>query len=648
MAQKTDIDTDNPKSADGPKGGGSRGQSGGGTSASSGGGTSGSREESGTSSRKGSHLSSPGRRRYLIATRRMSGMTAFGTGPVSLNTLLEGLRANADIEVMDTIGPKAVLGTLSDGMPGAPHVIVAKMDDRKADILRQQAHGQLLVERDHPVTLLDVPMPLPPMAASVSGAPAVTAQFLVLGKDDKPLEGAEIYLYGSLMPAVGVTNSSGQATLSVLGDTPHSIRAIHVKPKSDHWSFYQSEPVIDTSQPNIVSLKALSDSFPDFPSRQLLGWGERIMRLDQLPQERRGQGVKIAIIDSGVATTHEDLNSITKGYDVTSKAAHDDGRDWQVDTLAHGSHCAGLIAGHSSSKMGIVGFAPAAEIHVCKIFPGAQISQLIDALEYCVEQQIDVVNLSLGIDEPSEVLEQQLARVTSLGVACIVAAGNSGGPVQYPASSPNVLAVAAIGRMGEFPVDSSHAQSVQRPGVEGFFSPRFTCFGPEIAVCAPGVAILSSVPPNNFAARDGTSMAASHVAGVAALVLAHHPDFAGAFKARNAVRVARLFQILKASARPLDVGDPRRTGFGVPDVPTAISLQLGTQPTSFAAAPVGQAGAGFGNPFYGGSMGGMSAGPGFAPEPFMAALAQQLQFGAVANEASPWNVGVWGRRTGWS
>jgi subtilisin family serine protease len=498
------------------------------------------------------------------------------------------------------------------------------------------------------------------MAASVSGAPAVTAQFLVLGKDDKPLEGAEIYVYGSLMPAVGVTNSSGQATLSVLGDTPQSIRAIHVKAKSDHWSFYQSEPVIDTSQPNIVSLKPLSDSFPDFPGRQVLGWGERIMRLDQLPQERRGQGVKIAIIDSGVATTHEDLSSITKGYDVTSKAAHDDGRDWQVDTLSHGSHCAGLIAGHSTSKMGIVGFAPAAEIHVCKIFPGAQISQLIDALEYCVEQQIDIVNLSLGIDEPSEVLEQQIARVTSLGVACIVAAGNTGGPVQYPASSPNVLAVAAIGRMGEFPPDSSHAQSVQRPGAEGFFSPRFTCFGPEIAVCAPGVAILSSVPPNNFAAWDGTSMAASHVSGVAALVLAHHPDFAGAFKPRNAQRVARLFQILKASARPLDVGDPRRTGFGVPDVPTAITLQLGAQPVSYGGAgavagSVGQPPSGGMYPFFAGSMaggmgGGMAGGAqqGFGAEPLMAALAQQMHFGGVGNEAGPWGVGVWARRTGWS
>ena len=150
--------------------------------------------------------------------------------------------------------------------------------------------------------------------------------------------------------------------------------------------------------------------------------------------------------------------------------------------------------------------------------------------------------------------------------------------MQYPASSPNVLAVAAIGRLGEFPLDSYHAQTVQgMGGPDGYFSPRFTCFGPEIAVCAPGVAILSSVPPNDFAVWDGTSMAAPHVTGLAALVLAHHPDFAGPFKARNVQRVQRLFQILKASARPIGLGDPRRTGYGIPDAPTALGLQLDGQ-----------------------------------------------------------------------
>lgn len=144
--------------------------------------------------------------------------------------------------------------------------------------------------------------------------------------------------------------------------------------------------------------------------------------------------------------------------------------------------------------------------------------------------------------------------------------------MQYPASSLNVLAVSAIGKLGEFPADSYHSREPVAVDGMGFFSPRFTCFGPEVGVCGPGVAILSAVPPNNYAIWDGTSLAAAHVTGLAALVLAHHPDFQGPFKARNAMRVDRLFQILKISAQPLNLGDPRRTGFGLPDVLVALGI----------------------------------------------------------------------------
>jgi len=525
---------------------------------------------------RGVRLNKPDRRQYLIASRRRGGVTPLGVMPFALNVVEQALRASNDVEVVDVIGPRSTLGALADGMAGAPDVIVARMHHDKAAQLHEQAQGQLIVEADQPLSLLDGPIAPPLVAASVAGAPPLLVDMLVLGSDETPVEGAEVYIYGSLLPTMGVTNNAGKVTLSVLGDTPQSIRALYVKPKSDYWSFYQSQPNVDATQPNIVVLRPLSEKYPSFPGQQTMGWGQRAMRLDQIPPDRRGQGVKIAVVDSGAATSHEDLRGIARGFDALEKNNGTTG-NWMVDTIAHGSHCAGVIAGNRENNIGIVGFAPAAEVHACKIFPGGQISHLIDALEYCIEQRVDLVNLSLGTDQISELLEQQLTRVASLGIACIVAAGNSGGPVQYPASSPNVLAVAAIGRLGEFPPDSYHAQTVQGMGPDGYFSPRFTCFGPEIALCAPGVAILSSVPPNAFAVWDGTSMAAPHVTGVAALVLAHHPDFAGPFKARNAQRVQRLFQILKASARPIGLGDPRRTGFGIPDVPTALGLQLDSQ-----------------------------------------------------------------------
>jgi Subtilase family len=188
------------------------------------------------------------------------------------------------------------------------------------------------------------------------------------------------------------------------------------------------------------------------------------------------------------------------------------------------------------------------------------------------------VNLSLGTDQTSESVEQKLEEVKRQGIACIVAAGNSEGPVQYPARSGNVLAVAAIGKFGQYPADSFQATQMfvkddKVPSTsEGYFSAKFTCFGPEIGICAPGVAILSSVPPNNFAAWDGTSVAAPHVTGLAALVLAHHPDFQGPYKTRNAQWVERLFQILKQSARLLDLGDRNRIGAGLPDALRALNV----------------------------------------------------------------------------
>lgn len=605
----------------------------------------------GASAQRGVRVQAQGRKQYLVATRRTSALNPFAVAPQALGAVEQVLRSNPDIEVVGKVGPRAGVAAFADGMGGAPHVLVARMEESKAQVLHQQGQGHLIVEEDQALRMHDssfMPPMVAPRAASASG---VAVTFVVIGPDETPVSGAEVYLLGSLLPAMGVSNSSGEVTVSLIGDTPQSIRGLYVKPAADFWSFYQAQPTVSTAAPNVVILKSLSESYPDFPRQQIVGWGQKAMRMDQLPPDRRGQGIKVAIIDSGAATSHEDLRNITRGYDAIDHGQG--GNNWMVDTVAHGSHCAGIVAGNEANDLGIRGFAPAAEIHACKIFPGGQISQLVDALEYCVEKQIDVVNLSLGTDQVSEVLEQQLVRLANLGIACIVAAGNSGGPVQYPAASPTVLAVAAIGHVAEFPADSYHAQSVQSPVVDGFFSPKFSCFGPQIAVCAPGVAIISSVPPNDFAAWDGTSMAAPHVTGLAALVLAHHADFTGPFRTRNALRVQRLFQIIKASARPINLGDPQRTGFGLPDAPTALSVQLSAQPGAQAGqtalAPQGWLGqwqaqapqGGFGgavgplmgSPMVGPQVGAVLGEPGrfspYAAAPLSMAWLQQLQ-------AAPW------------
>ena len=203
-----------------------------------------------------------------------------------------------------------------------------------------------------------------------------------------------------------------------------------------------------------------------------------------------------------------------------------------------------------------------------------------------MKQGIDVVNMSLGGGEPSKIIEDRIVRAKQMGMACIIAAGNSSGPVQFPASTPHCLAVAAMGKWGEFPEDSYHSQQALDgfQGRDGYFPAKFSCFGPEIDVCAPGVGIVSSLPADGFGAWDGTSMATPHVTGLAALVLAHHPDFKGGFQNRDARRVERLFQILKETATPLQFGDPNRSGAGLPNAMRALGLETGVAP-GVAAAP---------------------------------------------------------------
>jgi subtilisin len=533
---------------------------------------------------------------YLIAARRLQGMQPMGIQPLQFSLIEQTLRSSQDIEVVDTVGPKSIMGVLADGMNDVPSVLVARMSEQKAVALHQQAQGRLTVERDQSLSLMDAYEPSLVLGTIPATVPALRTLITVLGKDNAPLRDAEVYLLGTLQFATGISDERGQVSMSLSGDTLQSIRGLYVKPKADHWSLYQPYPDLSADEANVVVLRPLSDwpSLANFPKQQVFGWGQKAMRLDQLPTNYRGQGIKVAVIDSGAATTtHDDLRKIRFGFDVINKRTNPN--SWNEDTIAHGSHSTGLIAGAESGS-GIRGFAPDAELHVCKLFPGGLVSQLIDALEYCIEKQIDVVNLSLGGIQPSEVLEQQITRAKRAGVACIVAAGNSGGRVMYPASSPNVLTVSAIGKFNEFPPDSYHSHTVT-PYTDGngLFSPSFTCYGPEVAVCGPGVAITSCVPPNNYAVWDGTSMATEHVTGLAALVLAHHPDFQSAFQARSAERVDRLFQQIKLSARRVNVGDPSRTGFGLPDVLSAVGLQpqigapvvmgamLGTPATGYTA-----------------------------------------------------------------
>jgi len=503
---------------------------------------------------------------FMVFTHGMGGLQ-----PLAAPELLEqGLRNSPEIEVLDVLTPRNVFGLFGDGVPGSQKIIVVRMDEQKASMLARQAGPQLAIERDNLLIYGHTAPYLPIAPGNLRPALGFTATFKVMA-NNAPVEGAQIDLFGNVSLTQGITDRQGMAELDVTGESPTTIRAVYVKPQSDYWTLWIAEPAINPSGDNVLTLTSLSTTFPGFPRQQLVGWGQKVMKFDQLPPSYRGRGIKIAIIDSGVAGSHAALRGQLKsGYDAIMRSQ----QGWDEDAVGNGTHCAGIICGRSSAGSGIQGIAPESELIVCKVSPGGSYSSLFEALDFCLAEQADVIHLSLGTFEPSQIIEQKIVQAKQMGVACIVAAGDSGGPVHYPASSSHVFAVAALGKQGEFPAQSFHALTMAGlPVPSGFFSPGFSCFGPQVAVCAPGVAVISSVPPDNFAALDGTSVAAAHVTGLAALILAHHPEFQaqGPFNVRSAHRVERLFQIIKQSAQPVGVGDPLRAGAGLPDAALAFT-----------------------------------------------------------------------------
>ncbi len=528
-----------------------------------------------------------GKRQYLIVPRRGSLAARAAIQPLSAD-VMKGLIGNIpDIDVVRVLQPKKGVSTFSTRPNEANEAYVVRMDRSRAELLKQTAPPHLIVEQDR---FLDYGGMVHPSRAEVpeaglrstKGLRSVPVKFRIVGEGDAPLANAKVTLQGDAFAQDGVTDKNGEITLTLhtVGDSPP--RSLFVVVPKDYWDRFIITPQVSLTEVNVVRMFSLRQWLSGFPGTYKFGWGQRLMGLDQLPEHLTGKGVKIAVIDSGADNTHPLLRHIQTGMDMTNGQ---DGKTWAQDVVGHGTHCAGVIAGRSTEHVAFRGFAPEAELHVFKIFPGGQFSDLIEALDQCMALDIDIVNMSLGSDQMSAAVEQKLEEAVHDGVACIVAAGNSGGPVQYPASSPNVLAVSAVGRLKEHPSESWDARTIASSLVtpDGLFSPTFTCYGPQVGVCAPGVSIVSTVPENGFEPQSGTSMAAPHVTGFAALLLAHHPVFQGPMRVRGPQRVAALFNLIKSACVPSPLGS-ERTGYGVPSLSGLVQVLAVPQPTTAAGA----------------------------------------------------------------
>ncbi len=509
-------------------------------------------------------------------------------------SVLDALNAMPDVEIVGSIKPSGSV-VFSAG-PGANSgdVIVARTTQERGLALQASAAAtpDVIVEPNHRLIHLANLTPqlagLPP--TGLSAVASTTVQFRVVDEKNQALEKALVVMYGSGFPVNAQTDAAGMVTLTLSG-TIDSVQAIYIKPFANYWERFIWNPALNGSGVNMVSLQPLASFQPAAFSRTpFLGWGQRLMGLDQQTAGGlTGQGIRIGIIDSGCDNKHPALTHIRIGRDYTNPdaAGNPNQQSWTIDTMSHGTHCAGVIAG--SGQNGIRGFAPAAEVHILKLFEGGAFDSLIRALKYAIDNQIHVINCSLGSDQSSELVQRWMEQARQAGVAVVVAAGNSAGPVQFPASLPGVLSVSAIGQQGDFPADTYHAQTIMPNmiGVNGVFAAKFTCFGPQVKVCGPGVAIISSVPGGGYAAWDGTSMAAPHLTGLTALIAAHHPAFANRVAPRNAVWVDRLFQTVIAAASPVGI-NPIYAGAGLPSAAAAFQQQPMGQQAAVTQAPTSE------------------------------------------------------------
>ncbi|WP_430457832.1 S8 family serine peptidase [Rheinheimera sp.] len=264
------------------------------------------------------------------------------------------------------------------------------------------------------------------------------------------------------------------------------------------------------------------------------------MQRDGLPI--KGTGIRVAVLDSGVDYTHEALGGcfgagckVAGGYDFVGNDSD------PMDVFGHGTHVASIIAGESAT---IGGVAQKASIYAYKVLGDngyGSTFNILAALEKALDPDgnpltrdgAQIINMSLGHDgrDPQDPVVVAVNNVAKAGVLVVVAAGNSG-PNTETIGSPGVAAGALTVANTEKNDQVSYSSS-RGPGVAGAW------FKPELA--APGSDIYAAIPGNKYAHKSGTSMAAPHVAGAAALLLQAEPE----------LTVAQLKQRLVQNTTPL-------------------------------------------------------------------------------------------------
>jgi len=234
----------------------------------------------------------------------------------------------------------------------------------------------------------------------------------------------------------------------------------------------------------------------------------RLLGLSRTPLPS-GQAIRVGVMDTGVDYTHEEFAGRTRpGVNLIGHPLPDEDPESETDLNGHGTRVAGIIAAADDGS-GVLGINPRAEICSIKVFNrdgDAYLADIVAGIDWAIDNRIQVLNMSFGTYERSELLEQAIERAWDAGILLIAAAGNDAAETaMFPAAFPGVLSVGSYDERGQ--------------------TSAFSNWGPEVDFHAPGDGILTTdlwrdgyFPYTTF---RGTSAAAAYVTGVASLLLEH-------------------------------------------------------------------------------------------------------------------------------
>ncbi|WP_339998850.1 S8 family peptidase [Priestia aryabhattai] len=259
---------------------------------------------------------------------------------------------------------------------------------------------------------------------------------------------------------------------------------------------YSELDEVEYAEPDYTLSASYTPNDPFFPYQ----YGpQKVQAPDAWDVTTSNGNIKIAIVDTGIQLNHPELSiKLWPGYNfVEGNLVPNDGN-------GHGTHVAGIAAALTENSLGIAGVAPSASLIPVRALDNSGnglLSNIANAITYSTNAGAKVINLSLGSSQSSITLENAVNYAWNQGVVVVAAAGNeaSSTPI-YPAAYQNAIAVAST--------DNNDQKS------------DFSNFGTWVDVAAPGSTILSTYIGSYYAYLSGTSMAAPHVAGLAALLAA--------------------------------------------------------------------------------------------------------------------------------